>query len=168
MDQKSNAPIFHNLRLSAVQEELDLLGFVLEEEDHKYLSRKTSEAYIKRFNMKNTKDWLFCTISYLGLSLKKEELFTFIADNVSNTVMLEEQVKDVKGIIEAQRIFFSKLVHELRTPLSGMMGMSSLLKSTIITGEQEGMIKLIQTCGDSLLLLIGNLLDLSNYRKKQL
>src|SRR5690348_5849485 len=54
-----------------------------------------------------------------------------------------------------------KMVHELRTPISSMLGMSALLQNTVLNTEQKDMVNTIQACSESLQVLIGNLLDLS-------
>ncbi len=59
------------------------------------------------------------------------------------------------------------MIHELRTPLTGLLGMTSLLRSTSLNPEQNDFTTTIESCGDSVLSLVGNLLDLSNLERNQ-
>ena len=51
--------------------------------------------------------------------------------------------------------------HEIRTPMNGVLGMVDLLKETSLSNDQEDMISTIKTCGDSLLDLLNDILDIS-------
>ncbi|MBD2036394.1 GAF domain-containing protein [Phormidium sp. FACHB-592] len=60
--------------------------------------------------------------------------------------------------------FLANMSHELRTPLTGILGFSSLLLKQIfgpLTAKQQQYLENISACGDHLLLLINDLLDLS-------
>lgn len=57
--------------------------------------------------------------------------------------------------------FLSTMTHELRTPLSGVIGMSRLLCSTRLNEEQADYVQAIRSSADDLMLLIGDILDLS-------
>ncbi|TLD35007.1 hypothetical protein E2P81_ATG11126 [Venturia nashicola] len=71
---------------------------------------------------------------------------------ISNMKLKEEAAK-------AKALFLANVSHELRTPLNGVIGMSELLKSTILTEKQEGFADSIRTCADTLLSVINDLLD---------
>ena len=71
---------------------------------------------------------------------------------VKNMQLKEEAAK-------AKSMFLANVSHELRTPLNGCIGMSELLKATILTPEQEGYADSIRTCADTLLSVINDLLD---------
>lgn len=57
--------------------------------------------------------------------------------------------------------FLATMTHELRTPLSGVIGMSGLLKRTRLDDEQREYVDSINTSADVLQSLIGDILDLS-------
>ncbi|MCB1802417.1 MAG: response regulator [Gammaproteobacteria bacterium] len=57
--------------------------------------------------------------------------------------------------------FLATMTHELRTPLSGLIGMSGLLKRTRLDEEQRDYVDSINTSADVLQSLIGDILDLS-------
>ncbi|MCW8944418.1 MAG: ATP-binding protein [Sedimenticola sp.] len=62
---------------------------------------------------------------------------------------------------QAKSVFLSSMTHELRTPLSGIMGMSQLLKNTELTAEQKEFVASIISSGNILDSLISEVLDLS-------
>jgi len=51
--------------------------------------------------------------------------------------------------------------HEIRTPMNGVIGCASLLASTQLTSEQQQLVSTIQNSGESLLVLINDILDYS-------
>ena len=60
---------------------------------------------------------------------------------------------------KAKSMFLANISHELRTPLNGVIGMSQLLNQTNLTAKQTEYVDSIETCGDTLLSLINDLLD---------
>lgn len=69
---------------------------------------------------------------------------------------------------EVKNRFLSTMTHELRTPLSGVIGMSRLLDSTRLDSEQSEYVKSIRTASDVLMALIGDILDFSKIEAKRL
>ncbi len=69
---------------------------------------------------------------------------------------------------EVKNRFLSTMTHELRTPLSGVIGMSRLLDSTRLDNEQQEYVKSIQSASDVLMSLIGDILDFSKIEAKRL
>ncbi|MDN3638601.1 ATP-binding protein [Simiduia curdlanivorans] len=57
--------------------------------------------------------------------------------------------------------FLAKMSHEIRTPMNGVLGMSELLGATPLTEQQVRYNQAIHSSGQSLLILINDLLDYS-------
>jgi signal transduction histidine kinase len=80
------------------------------------------------------------------------------------TAELEAQKLISEGANQAKTEFLSTVSHELRTPLTSIIGFSSVLKKEIfgsLNAKQQEYVTVILACGDQLLDLINDLLDLS-------
>eukprot|EP01113_Clastostelium_recurvatum_P004701 TRINITY_DN12075_c0_g2_i1.p1 TRINITY_DN12075_c0_g2~~TRINITY_DN12075_c0_g2_i1.p1 ORF type:complete len:444 (+),score=108.16 TRINITY_DN12075_c0_g2_i1:228-1559(+) len=63
--------------------------------------------------------------------------------------------------VRAKQDFLATMSHEIRTPLHGLLGMAQVLARSKMTRGQRESLTIIQHCGDLLLNLINNVLDLS-------
>lgn len=61
----------------------------------------------------------------------------------------------------AKSVFLAKVSHEIRTPLTAIVGYGELLEDAELTPEQRKYLAAINTAGNSLSLLINDILDLS-------
>jgi signal transduction histidine kinase/DNA-binding response OmpR family regulator len=95
--------------------------------------------------------------------------------NAQSYERLEQLVKDRTQELEQEKLlsdaanrtkteFLANMSHELRTPLTGILGFSSLLLKQVfgtLNSKQEQYLSGIHSCGEHLLELINDLLDLS-------
>ncbi len=82
----------------------------------------------------------------------------------ARTRELEEEKRLSDAANRAKSEFLANMSHELRTPLTGILGFSSVLLKQIfgpLNEKQQQYIENISTCGEHLLSLINDLLDLS-------
>lgn len=61
----------------------------------------------------------------------------------------------------AKSAFLAVMSHELRTPLNGMLGLAQALRAGDLAAEQREQVDLIMDSGDTLLVLLNDILDLS-------
>lgn len=63
--------------------------------------------------------------------------------------------------------FLATMSHELRTPLHATIGMADLLRRTHLDGEQRDMVRTIRSAGQTLLDMIGEVLDVARIGAEQ-
>ncbi len=69
---------------------------------------------------------------------------------------------------EAKSAFLANMSHEMRTPLNGILGVVELLAGTPLGTEQQGYVRTLQQCGEHLLGLISDVLDLARIESGKL
>jgi signal transduction histidine kinase/CheY-like chemotaxis protein len=84
----------------------------------------------------------------------------------NNRKLVEKELHRAKDKAEsasrAKNQFLSNISHELRTPLNGILGFTQLiLKSKSMDGEDKKKVNIIKSCGEYLLTLINDILDIS-------
>jgi signal transduction histidine kinase/ActR/RegA family two-component response regulator len=73
----------------------------------------------------------------------------------------EEARKQAARASTVKSEFLANMSHEIRTPMNGIIGTISLLADSGVTKEQAEYLETMQSCGDSLLQLVNDILDLS-------
>ncbi len=69
--------------------------------------------------------------------------------------------REAENMVKVREQFLATMSHEIRTPMNGMIGMSELLLTTPLDEQQKEFTQTIIQCGNSLLTLINDILDLS-------
>lgn len=93
------------------------------------------------------------------------QLVQTVLRDVTERRMIEEELlaarHSAESSNEAKSRFLATVSHEIRTPLNGVLGMAALLRDTRLTKEQNAYIEALETSGETLLLLIDEVLDFS-------
>ncbi|BDX05035.1 ATP-binding protein [Planctobacterium marinum] len=77
------------------------------------------------------------------------------------TRALQCSMQEALQLATAKSQFLTNISHELKTPLNGILGSLNLLKQTALTEEQLYMADTAENCGEKLVQLINNVLDVS-------
>jgi len=93
-----------------------------------------------------------------------------------NNILLQQEICDRKRAEEAAEAanrakseFLANMSHELRTPLNGILGYTQIFKKDkTLTEKQNNGIKIIHQCGEHLLTLINDILDLSKIEARKM
>ncbi|GAX74943.1 hypothetical protein CEUSTIGMA_g2389.t1 [Chlamydomonas eustigma] len=95
--------------------------------------------------------------SYIGVQSDITEL---ISSKEEERKALAAQVA-AQAAMDSKSLFLANMSHEIRTPLNGMMAMAQLLLSSPLNPEQRDLAETILESGNSLLGILGDILDFS-------
>ncbi len=74
---------------------------------------------------------------------------------------LEAARDEAEKTNRAKSVFLANMSHELRTPLNGILGISDVMKSEALSENHRRKVGLIHDCGENLLSLLNDILDIS-------
>jgi len=87
------------------------------------------------------------------------ELATELA--VEEKIKAEEATNRAENAMKAKQQFLSNMSHEIRTPMNAIIGFTKVLMKTELTAKQKEYLTAIKLSGDSLIVLINDILDLA-------
>jgi signal transduction histidine kinase/CheY-like chemotaxis protein len=95
-----------------------------------------------------------------------------LALDITETIRYEDTLKAERVRAEsanrAKSAFLANMSHEIRTPMNGVVGMADLLCDTPLTEEQRLYAETIKSSGESLLVIINDVLDYSKIEAAKL
>jgi CheY-like chemotaxis protein/signal transduction histidine kinase len=106
----------------------------------------------------------FC-ISGLLMSIALSERHRGITEN--NFSISREQAASAAQI-SAKAEFLARISHEIRTPMNGVLGMTELLLGTPLSVKQRDYVQTIHSAGNELLILINEILDITQLDSGQI
>ena len=87
------------------------------------------------------------------------ELATKIAEDAQNIAETAAQIAE--DAVKSKQQFLSNMSHEIRTPMNAIIGFTKVLLKTKLTAKQKEYLSAIKLSGDSLSVLINDILDLA-------
>ena len=87
------------------------------------------------------------------------ELATSIAEDAK--IIAEKASKKAEEAVKSKQQFLSNMSHEIRTPMNAIIGFTKVVLKTELTPKQKEYLLAIKLSGDSLIVLINDILDLA-------
>lgn len=110
--------------------------------------------------------WLLCRSNVVKENGKAVRVVGILLD-LTETVEREQELIEARlkaeEAVEARTRFLANMSHEIRTPMNGVIGMSSLLLDCELSEKERGYVEIIRNSGESLLMIINEILDFSKY-----
>ena len=141
----------------------DCEGFLREIAD--FHSSKKSKLKIEvRFKKDRMKlGWCRFNLSGINGGNESPDCMLVIVEDITSQIILEEQLTRAKLVAEkatkTKSEFLANMSHEIRTPIHTIIGMSELLKETVLDAEQKEYAGQIEFSAEVLLSLINDILD---------
>ncbi len=84
-----------------------------------------------------------------------------VTEQVLTEIALQQAQEEALHLAQVKSSFLAVMSHEIRTPMNGVIGCASLLNETELNEEQRQLLNTIQSSGESLLVIINDILDYS-------
>lgn len=161
-------------------EKLNLVDFVDDESKHRItnsLENPQSNGYLEdneiRFITRNNNSVhaAFEFIQLEGNQIDNEFLIGFT--DITERINYENELKKAKDKAEEsdklKSAFLANMSHEIRTPMNGIIGFSQMLDNPDISSvERQEYIGIIHSCGNQLMSLINDIVDISKIEAGQM
>lgn len=112
-------------------------------------------------------------VSATVVDVQGKRIVQGIFRDISERKQTEEALKQAKDAAvvanRAKTEFLANMSHELRTPLNGVLGYAQILKqASSLSPKQQEQVGIIQQCGEHLLTLLNDILDLSKIEARKM
>ena len=109
----------------------------------------------------------------LAIAIQQSTLFQQAQTEIAERKLAESALQQAALVAEsanrAKTEFLANMSHELRTPLNGVLGYAQIIKTdTDLSSDHQESLSNIQQCGQHLLMLIDDVLDLSKIEARKM
>ncbi|MGQ4647598.1 PAS domain S-box protein [Lyngbya aestuarii] len=122
----------------------------------------------------NFETGLLCQLAdQVGIALSQSQLLEQETQTkqqlAQQNLYLEQTRREAEAANRAKSEFLANMSHELRTPLHGILGYTQILKRELnLSVKQQQGLNIIQRCGEHLLTLLNDILDLSKIEAQKM
>ena len=143
--------------------ETEILKSLLGELDGKWKSKELGADKIDHEITRRENETIYLEINKMTFDLDNEKCKVYILKDMT----LAKRVQfDIIKNAEEKDIFFASMSHELRNPLNALLESIDIFKKSESIDPE--IIETAQTCGETLLNIIGNILDVSKIENQKL
>jgi len=95
--------------------------------------------------------------------LTEARIFAELAAGIAEEAQIKAEVatKTAEDAVKAKQQFLSNMSHEIRTPMNAIIGFTKVVLKTELTAKQKEYLSAIKMSGDTLIVLINDILDLA-------
>ncbi len=104
---------------------------------------------------------------FLDLYLQRVKLDHLLAEMEEANLNLKVAKDKAEEATRTKSMFLANMSHEIRTPLNGVIGISKLLKKSVLDPEQQELVNIITNSGENLMMIINDILDFSKIESGQ-
>jgi len=108
------------------------------------------------------------TVANQKLEQRVSELAALLVERELAEVQLRQAKEAAEAADRAKSEFLGVMSHEIRTPMHAVLGFATLLQETPLSEQQREYVTTISKSGDSLLVIIDDILDISRIEARQL
>jgi PAS domain S-box-containing protein len=132
----------------------------------------TGEQTVSFENRYRARDGSYRWMLWTATPFARDRLIYAAARDITERKRAEEKIQRLKEAAEAanraKSDFLARMSHEMRTPLTAIIGLGDVLDRTALSSEQRQYVASLQRAGGHLLALINDLLDLSKAESDRL
>lgn len=166
-----------------LREELEARGAELSQQLGSPISGFDALVAMAREGQAETREWTYVrkggsclpvqlTITTVRNSVDEIVGFLSIAKDISHekeaAQKLHKAMERAEDASRAKSEFVASISHEIRIPMNAVLGITQLLTSTPLTAEQRKYLQMLRGAGESLLVILNDVLDFSKLEAGQL